>query len=612
MLTTLLMFLVAILLSGIAGYYSVIGMTSIFSGAFIPILLMTGTLETSKVIVASWLYNNWNKTPFLLKSYLTAAVVILMFITSMGIFGFLSKAHIEQAAASEQQHAMVQRLSDQITEQQQIIDQAKKQISDVSTGSGGDLAVSARIDQANKLIESANQRVQPQIDEQQKIIDQENVKVDARVKDIQSQIDDIDKQVAGMDAMIQSLLSQNKNPQAKYQRELQIPDRNRLATQKASLLKQIDNVRKAPNPTVDTAKAAIAAIRAKVDVEVKQAHDTIDSLTAQLKQNVDTTKVQSEVDAQNTRIKAASDQLTQLTADKFKVETDSRKLEVEVGPIKYIAQMMYGDNTDDSMLERAVRYVILILIFVFDPLAVLMLIASNQGMAEWKAARAAKKAKKVADPVVDAPPVLSVAEPEPIVEEIPEPVKQKEPVSQTTENIYWPPPGDVQLPLIPTMFDFKIDVPPPPVSDDDMEESYNMLLKSMLRDPVLGPQVYPDDNIRQGVLDMITDSSEMDDSEEVGDFETDHIQQIIEPTKESDVNDIVPTSDEINLVDNTDQPLDNDSEIPLTVNMTDTIINTDVPPDSTKLGKIGSTIELLEKLRTAHAQRLIDANTPKN
>lgn len=392
MLTTLLMFIAAIVLSIIAGYYSVIGMTAIFSGAFVPIVLMAGTLETSKVIVASWLYNNWKKTPFLLKSYLTIAVIVLMFITSMGIFGFLSQAHVQQAGAAAQQAAQVQMLEQEIKAQNQIVELATKRLNDLASGTGsGDAGLNARIAQANKIIENANARVQPKIDEQQKIIDQEGVKIEARVKDIQTQIADVDQQVAALDDIVKGLVDQQRSVLAQRKRTEQGPEREELAKKKAALLKQIDGVRNAPNSTVDAAKAEIAKIRSGVDEEIKQAQGVINELTGQLGKNVDTTKLTADIDEQNARIKTATDRLNLLMEEKFKIETETRKLEVEVGPIKYIAQMIYGDEVDGTLLERAVRWIIMTLIFVFDPLAVLMLIASNQGLAEWKAERKNRK-----------------------------------------------------------------------------------------------------------------------------------------------------------------------------------------------------------------------------
>jgi hypothetical protein len=90
-----LTFLAAILLSGIAGYYSIIGLAAIFAGAFWPVVFMGSALEFAKLVTASWLYRNWKTTPILLRSYLTGSVIILMLITSMGIFGFLAKSHID-------------------------------------------------------------------------------------------------------------------------------------------------------------------------------------------------------------------------------------------------------------------------------------------------------------------------------------------------------------------------------------------------------------------------------------------------------------------------------------------------------------------------------------
>jgi len=385
MLTTLLMFVAAVALSGVAGYYSVIGLTTIFSSAFIPVLIMAGTLESSKVITASWLYNNWRKTPFLLKTYLTAAVVILMFITSLGIFGFLSKAHVEQAAAGAEQQAKVLHITQEIEQQNQIIERAKQKLASAGKGDeASNAAINTRIDDANRVIDNANKRIQPQIDEQQKIIDAANAKIELRAKSTQSQIDDIDRQVANLDNIIKSLIDQKKTGQATARQQEQQADRTRLAKQKADLLKQIDAMRQAPDPAVDAAKAEITRLRAKVDDEIKQARAVIDQLTNKLSQGSDTDKLQADIDAQNDKIKTAEAAIESLNADKFKLETEGRKLEAETGPIKYIAQALYGDAVDQTLLEHAVRWIITLIIVVFDPLAILMLIAANQGLAEWR------------------------------------------------------------------------------------------------------------------------------------------------------------------------------------------------------------------------------------
>ena len=95
MLQSLLPFLTAIALSAIAAFYSVIGLAQIFPGSFWPIILMGSVLEIAKLVTVSWLYNNWAETNRLMKYYFSIAIILLMLITSMGIFGYLSRAHIE-------------------------------------------------------------------------------------------------------------------------------------------------------------------------------------------------------------------------------------------------------------------------------------------------------------------------------------------------------------------------------------------------------------------------------------------------------------------------------------------------------------------------------------
>src|SRR6056297_589747 len=115
MLIGILTLITALCISAVAIYYSVAGLVAIFAAAAIPIIIMGGVLEVSKLVTAVWLHRNWREATWWLKSYLTAAVVVLMFITSMGIFGFLSKAHIEQTAGAQQSAAQIEQLEEQIT-----------------------------------------------------------------------------------------------------------------------------------------------------------------------------------------------------------------------------------------------------------------------------------------------------------------------------------------------------------------------------------------------------------------------------------------------------------------------------------------------------------------
>mgnify|MGYP003325546260 CR=1 FL=1 len=124
----ILVLLVALSISGVAAWYSIAGLAAIFAAAQIPIIIMGTVLEVGKLVTASWLYQNWKTIPFLLKSYLTLAVAVLMFITSMGIFGFLSKAHIEQTSASQESVEQVQRIETELARLDSIIVRAEEKI----------------------------------------------------------------------------------------------------------------------------------------------------------------------------------------------------------------------------------------------------------------------------------------------------------------------------------------------------------------------------------------------------------------------------------------------------------------------------------------------------
>jgi hypothetical protein len=239
-----LLFFTAFVLSGIAAYYSVIGLIAIFSAAVIPVAIMGGSLEAAKLVVASWLYRYWKSIPFLMKAYFTSALVILMLITSMGIFGFLSKAHSDQSLVS------------------------------------GD--VTAKIAVYDEKIKTAKENI------------------DANRKALK-QLDEAVDQVMGRST------DEKGADKAVAIRRGQQKERGRL-------LAEIETYQK----TVSSLNEERAPIAAEV-----------------------------------------------------------RKVEAEVGPIKYIAAMIYGDNPDENMLERSVRWLIILLIAVFDPLAVLMLIAAN-------------------------------------------------------------------------------------------------------------------------------------------------------------------------------------------------------------------------------------------
>ena len=128
MILILLTLLVALSLSAVAAYYSIVGLTTIFAASVIPIIIMAGVLEAGKLITTVWLHENWKRAKASMKAYLVLAVIVLMLITSMGIFGFLSRAHIEQTASSVETVAQITRVENEIARQQNIIERAEDKI----------------------------------------------------------------------------------------------------------------------------------------------------------------------------------------------------------------------------------------------------------------------------------------------------------------------------------------------------------------------------------------------------------------------------------------------------------------------------------------------------
>ena len=247
----------ALTLSGIAAWYSVVGLTAIFAAAVIPIIIMGGSLEVAKVVTTVWLHRYWDKCKWAMKTYLTGAVIVLAVVTSMGIFGFLSKAHMDQGIPTGDVAAQISLLDEKINIQKELIKSERENIESARRAlSQLDAQVSARLDRGTSE--------------------------------------------ASAERSVQIRAAQRRDRQA--------------------YTKEID----------------------EAQVRIEKSNATIQSLSL----------------------------------EKAPLATQYRKIEAEVGPIKYIAALIYGDNPDNATLERAVRWVIILLIFVFDPLALMLVIAA--------------------------------------------------------------------------------------------------------------------------------------------------------------------------------------------------------------------------------------------
>ena len=383
MIYGILTLLTALCISAIAIYYSVAGLVAIFAAAALPIIIMGTALEIGKLVTAVWLHRYWSKATWWLRTYLSTAVIVLMFITSMGIFGFLSKAHIEQTSAGDENVAQVERIASEIVRYEDIIIRAENKIQKLETSNtGSDANVQSQIDAEQERIDKAYVRIQPAIDEQQKIIDSqadlyksELNKIDEELKVLQGYIDSGDTKKA------QQMIGASADGIFGKKTADKIGDWQEA--KQAERVELISKIEKASNnPQAQAAREEIKRLRNTVEKQIQQSNTLIDRLRKQLGDTTKIADIDSQVDEQNLRIKEANNQIDILIEEKYAIQSEYRKLEAEVGPIKYIAEFVYGEDATQNMLEEAVRCVIIIIIFVFDPLAVLLLIASQYTF-EW-------------------------------------------------------------------------------------------------------------------------------------------------------------------------------------------------------------------------------------
>jgi len=372
-------FICAMAISTVAIYYSVLGLAAIFAAAQLPIIVMGTVLEVSKLVTASWLYQNWRNIPFLLKTYLTIAVVVLMLITSLGIFGFLSRAHIEQATPAGDTVAKIERLDSQIIRQESTITNLTNKIERLRTGASD--SASVQIEREQRIIETANDKIKQDVD----LITMQINTLKEEIKDIQNQADkkiDIEqKKLDKLDADVTAVLTANKNffneeLEAAKLRDAQKSERNTITK---NISKAQSNADKQITPLRDKIgdlNSQISTLQASVAEEIASAKARIDTINSDAIADQD--NAETKIADYEQQINIAYDTIDNLNADKYVAEAKIRELSAEVGPIKYLAQFFDRDGEVD--LERAVTWLIIIIMFVFDPLAVLLLIAVNMSL----------------------------------------------------------------------------------------------------------------------------------------------------------------------------------------------------------------------------------------
>lgn len=382
MILGLFTLLIAILISAVSAYYSILGLVAIFAAAAIPVIIMGAALELGKVTTAVWLHKNWHRCGWTYKSYLIPALIILMILTSMGIFGFLSKAHVDQASNSTESVAQIQKLTTEIARQTSIVNRAETRLKQIeTTGIGTDTNIQSQISEEQKRIDSVYSRIQPAIDEQQKIIDSQTKlytdqidRIDGQLAVLQKYVDN--KEIDKAQGLVGARVDGNWGPGTAASVRAWQAARAAERTEAVTKLEQTNN-----NPTIKMARDEISRIRKGTEVQIADSNKVINRLREQLG-NTNTTDIEKALNEQQTILKESNVEIDRLTKEKYSIESEYRKLEAEVGPIKFIAEFIYGDNPDTNLLEKAVRWVIIMIVVVFDPLALVLILAGSKQI-EW-------------------------------------------------------------------------------------------------------------------------------------------------------------------------------------------------------------------------------------
>jgi hypothetical protein len=344
MFLTSLIFLSGISISLVAAYFSIIGLATMFPGSQEAIIIMGSVLEIGKLVAAVWLHENWGAAFKLLRAYLLTAVIVLSGITSMGIFGFLSKSHVEHSASVDKEQAIVAQIESKINRENSLIIRKEDKLKTLESQKGSSTEFK------DEIITRLKSRVSEIKSEAETSI--------SRQKDLilsyQSRLLVMDKELTSLKGS--GLFSSNN----KYKElaELQKLERANLNSRKLE------------------AEDQVKSIIIKTDEDISKTREKIDAASQQKDQVIVSTDT-NQVELIRKDIESSYDKIDKMESEKFDYGAKLRALEVEIGPVKYIASVLQDWVGLQVDISEAVRIVIVILIFVFDPLAILLLIAAT-------------------------------------------------------------------------------------------------------------------------------------------------------------------------------------------------------------------------------------------
>ena len=342
-------------IAGIAAYFSVIGLATIFAGAFLGVVVMAGALEFGKIVTAAYLHLYWDRLNYM-KYYLTFSVFILMLITSLGIFGYLAKASSDTSYKTSVAQSELQKIDGQILRTENNISLIEERMNSLGTST---IDVSESIKQQEVIRDGAWQRVQGDIDY------------------AQGQIDSLRNQLTILDTAVNELREKGV--------EVITTDEGGLfqgnETEKIDYVQQANTLFLQQKEQRDQIRADIKTQQDNIDKYREQAQDTINGANTEIKRlqeasTGDADDIILKTQEYQLQIDDLYDIINVYKEERFPFEQEILNFEREVGPIKYVAEVIYGQESARDYLDNAIRWVIFAIIFVFDPLAILLLITS--------------------------------------------------------------------------------------------------------------------------------------------------------------------------------------------------------------------------------------------
>ena len=342
-------------IAGIAAYFSILGLATIFAGAYLGVVVMASVLEFGKIVTAAYLHLVWDKLS-IIRYYLALSVFVLMLITSLGIFGYLAKASSDTSYATGVAQSEINRIESNIAREENKILTLENRIDSLGTGQYDITdAVNAQI----TIRDGAWDRVQGDIDY-----------AEGQITSLRGELTTLDNAVNELRNKGVEVITLDEGGAfrgSETEKIDYIAQANELFTQQSAQRERINTDIGKQTDNIDKYREQAQSVINEANAEIKRLQT----------QNTDSQdNIIEDTEEYNRQIDIIYDTIQELKDEKFVFDQEILGFEKEVGPIKYIAEVIYGQDESVKYLDNAIRAVIFALIFVFDPLAILLLITS--------------------------------------------------------------------------------------------------------------------------------------------------------------------------------------------------------------------------------------------